>query len=302
MNNVMQHITLELTREISKSTLSVKKNDTNIRKVQVVLTNNGGMLPLENVVMAVVKAKKPDGKNVWNDCVIQGNVISFTMTSQMINVAGDVTCEIEVTWIDQSMLTTPQFTIHVYDSINTGVESQNEYNGIVQALAETIENRELAESAMISALNSKASAESAADAAERSKNEVQSIKEEVEIDVRDLNKIKDDVEELKDETIQYKEAAKEQADKATDEAIKSEESKILAEASELSAENSKNAAHTSELAAQQSAAEALANKDAAETSAYNSARSAETATAQAERAAEAYRQASTLLDRVGYPV
>ena len=146
-NDITQHLTLELSREVSKSSLSVKKYDTNSRRVQVTLVNNGGVVKLQNVVMAIVKGTKPDGTKFWNDCMINGDNIWFMVTTQMINVAGDVECELEVTWKDESVLTTPTFNIHVYETVQTGVESQNEYNGIIQALAETINNREWAEAA-----------------------------------------------------------------------------------------------------------------------------------------------------------
>lgn len=166
-NDIAQHLTLELSREVSKSSLSVKKNDTNARRVQVTLTNNGGVVKLQNVVMAIVKAVKPDGTKIWNDCMINGDNIWFMVTTQMINVPGDVTCEIEVTWKDETLLTTPTFNMHVFDTITTGVESQNEYNGIIQALAETINNREWSEAA---ANGSRISEEKSGQYAENSNN------------------------------------------------------------------------------------------------------------------------------------
>lgn len=133
-NDVIEHITLELKREKYKHTISAKKNDTNVRRVQAIITDNGAIVELDLVAMAVVKAIKPDGTHIYNDCTISGNTIWFVMTQQMIAAAGDVTCEIEITWADNTMVSTPTFTIHVYDTVQTGVESTNEYNGIVQAL------------------------------------------------------------------------------------------------------------------------------------------------------------------------
>lgn len=158
-NDITQHITLELSRPTNKSSLSVKKYDTNSRRVQISLTNNGGLVKLENVVMAIIKGTKPDGKVFWNDCTIVGDTIWAMVTTQMINVPGDVVCEVELTWKDETQLTSPQFYIHVYDTINTGAESQNEYNGIIQALAETINNREDSEKAQAKAETAQAAAE-----------------------------------------------------------------------------------------------------------------------------------------------
>lgn len=144
-NDITQHITLELSRPTSKSIVAVKKNDTNSRRVQVTLTNNGGMVNLQEVVIAVVKGIKPDGNVFYNDCTIVGDTIWFVVTTQMINVNGDVPCELEITWKDETTLTTPTFNIHVYDTLNTGEESLNEYKAATQILADTINNREKSE-------------------------------------------------------------------------------------------------------------------------------------------------------------
>jgi len=156
-NDVIEHITLELKREKYKHTISAKKNDTNVRRVQAIITDNGAIVELDLVALAVVKAIKPDGTRIYNDCAISGNTIWFTMTQQMLAAPGDVTCEIEITWADMTVVSTPTFTVHVYDTLNTGVESTNEYNGIIQALAR-------AESAETTATNKAGEATSSATA------------------------------------------------------------------------------------------------------------------------------------------
>lgn len=84
----------------------------------------------------------------------------------MINVAGDVKCELQITWKDMGELVTPEFTIHVYETMQTGIESLNEYNGIIQALAETINNREEAQEANRLAQEAQEAAEEAAESSE----------------------------------------------------------------------------------------------------------------------------------------
>ena len=166
-NDVIEHITLELKREKYKHTISAKKNDTNARRVQAIITDNGTIVELDDVAMAVVKAIKPDGTHIYNDCTISGNTIWFVMTQQMIAAAGDVTCEIEITWEDNTVISTPTFTIHVYDTVRTGVESTNEYNGIIQAMNEAVQSKNMAaiseENAEASALSASESASAAAD-------------------------------------------------------------------------------------------------------------------------------------------
>jgi len=164
--DITQHITLELNKPVDKAKICVKKNDTNSRRVQVTLTNNGGMVNLDNVVKAVVKGRKADGRTFYNDCTVVGDTIWFIITTQMINVAGQVECELEVTWLDETLVTTPAFYIQVYNTLNTGEQSQNEYTALTQMLAETINERQAAQLAQEAAENAQAMAELAKAAAE----------------------------------------------------------------------------------------------------------------------------------------
>ena len=165
-NDITQHITLELNKPVDKAKICVKKNDTNSRRVQVTLTNNGGMVNLDTVVVAVVKGRKPDGMTFYNDCTIVGDTIWFMVTTQMINVAGQVECELEVTWQDETLVTTPTFYIQVYNTQNAGEQSRSEYNAITQMLAETINERQAAQLAQEAAENAQAMATLAKAAAE----------------------------------------------------------------------------------------------------------------------------------------
>ena len=164
-NDIVQHISLELNKPVDKAKVFVKKNDTNSRRVQVTLTNNGGMIHLNNVVNAVVKGRKADGRTFYNYCSIIGDTIWFQITTQMINITGEVEAEIEVTWQDESLITTPKFYIIVTNTQYTGEESQNEYTALGQMLAETINERIAAQNAEEAAEDAQAAAESAQAAA-----------------------------------------------------------------------------------------------------------------------------------------
>jgi hypothetical protein len=153
-NDVIDHINLELSREKSKNTIACKKNDTALRRVQATVSNNGAIVNLEDVVYAVVKATKPDGTKIYNACTVSGDCLWFVVTTQMLTAPGDVICELEITWLDGATITTPTFTIHVYNTIYTGAESQNEYNGLTQAVAEAVSAKISAETSEANALNS----------------------------------------------------------------------------------------------------------------------------------------------------
>lgn len=180
-NDIVQHITLELNKPVDKAKICVKKNDTNSRRVQVTLTNNGGMVNLDTVVKAVVKGKKPDGMTFYNDCTIVGDTIWFMVTTQMINVTGQVECELEVTWQDETLITTPTFYLKVYDSLNTGEQSQNEYTALTQMYAEVVNERIAAQDARTAAEEAQQAAENAQSAAELAQNAAETSEHNAEL-------------------------------------------------------------------------------------------------------------------------
>ena len=205
-NDIVQHISLELNKPVDKAKVFVKKNDTNSRRVQVTLTNNGGMVHLNNVVNAVVKGRKADGRTFYNYCSIIGDTIWFQITTQMINITGEVEAEIEVTWQDESLITTPKFYIIVTNTQYTSEESQNEYTALGQMLAETINERIAAQSAEEAAEDAQAAAESAQAAAENAKtaainaSQTALAAEQITIDTKDyvVNYVQEFIQDLED--------------------------------------------------------------------------------------------------------
>lgn len=84
---------------------------------------------LENLVFAEILIKKPDGNECDNPMIRNGNELWYTLRSQDINVAGECRCNIMLTFSDCSILTTPEFSIMVYNQVinQEGLKSQNEY-------------------------------------------------------------------------------------------------------------------------------------------------------------------------------
>lgn len=157
-NNVINNIRLDLNKEMQRVSVSVRKNDTTTRRLDITLVDHGKVVSLENASIALLMAEKPDGRQLYNDCVINGDEIQYTLTTQTINVVGEVKCQVQVTYSDGSMLTSPIFLIAVYSPMvnDTVVESMNEYEAVSQFVVQA------EQSALQSAASARDSATSAA--------------------------------------------------------------------------------------------------------------------------------------------
>lgn len=132
-------LTLEMTTLNSQATVHIKKNDTK-NKLVVSLSENGKPYKLSKNVYAAFVGKKPDGKIVFNDCDIVGNTITYTITAQTSVVAGIVACEIRLYDINDNLLTSPNFTVVVdetiYNADDVQIESENEINVLDSLISE----------------------------------------------------------------------------------------------------------------------------------------------------------------------
>lgn len=171
-NDVINNIRLDINKEMQRVSVSVRKNDTKTRRLDVTLVDHGTVVSLENVSTAILMAEKPDGTQLYNDCVMVGDEIQYTITTQTINIIGEVRCQIQVTYFDGSVITSPEFVIAVYEKAVTdeAVESLNEYSAIAQLVAQAEESEENAEAAAESAQAAQTEAESAQSAAETAQN------------------------------------------------------------------------------------------------------------------------------------
>lgn len=165
MRDVTEKIILDLDRKTMNHSVSMKLGDTKTRELCITLKNCGVVYPLDGTLFAIIKAIKPDGTKVYNDCVIRGNEIRYTVKNQVIAMEGVVTCELELYGSDGSLLTSPQFYIEVYKDLfsDNVVESENEYSGIQEAL-------KICQEAQSASCDAKVAAENAKDAAEESKD------------------------------------------------------------------------------------------------------------------------------------
>ena len=172
MNDVVNSIKLEMARPVQRQSVSIRCGDTNSRQIRFTLAKNGTVYDLTNAVFAVVKGKKPDNTEFFNDCVISGNEVFYNVTSQTVVTAGEVLCELEIAFDDGSKITSPEFVIYVYQTQSEyGAESKNEYKGILAALSVATQASNDAVSAQTAARNYSDKAENSAAAAADSASE-----------------------------------------------------------------------------------------------------------------------------------
>lgn len=169
MSGVVNSIRLEMAKPVQRQSISVRCGDTNSRQVRFTLAKNGTVYDLSKAVFAVVKGKKPDNTEFFNDCQISGNEVFYNITTQTMAVAGEVLCELEVAFSDGSKITSPEFVIYVYQTQSEyGAESQNEYQGILAALSVATQAENDAKSAQTAARTYAERAENYAGAAAES--------------------------------------------------------------------------------------------------------------------------------------
>lgn len=134
--------------------INAKRYDNNSRKIYATCYNQGSILNINSSKhSAYIKYQKADGHFVFNFCAInsRGQII-VELTEQMLAVAGICSADLvivekgnaivdistgEIITIDKSsIISTMVFRVNVYESTidNSGVESLDEYSGIINLL------------------------------------------------------------------------------------------------------------------------------------------------------------------------
>lgn len=138
--------TLDIHGVVSQISFPVSLNDT-ARSLLISLTDGGKPYEITDGCRAVFAALKPDGTCLFNDCIIVGNkVIRYDFTPQTASVKGKVDCEVRLYGVDGNLVTSPRFTIVVYEGLlDERILSEDEKT--------TVDNMVLAEQARIAAEN-----------------------------------------------------------------------------------------------------------------------------------------------------
>lgn len=165
MRNSVYRISLEMHDTASQALLNVKKNDSS-RQVRISITDSGKPYKIEDGCTAKFRAKKPDGTILYNNCIIENDVIIYDLTNQTSAAAGLVDCEITLYGADFKQITSPRFAIYVDNTLysDSEVESKDEFTALVTA-------EKTAVSAAQSAKEAETNANQSALLAEQYKNE-----------------------------------------------------------------------------------------------------------------------------------
>lgn len=136
MNNAEYSFTLDLQSIQSQITLEVNSGDT-ARRLLIVLTNGGKTHKLGEGSMAVISAKKSNGKYLFNKCSIvnDNTTIRYDFTTATTDTPGIMQCEVLIADPNEKTIISPRFTMVVDNLINDDVISEDENNFIVQAVA-----------------------------------------------------------------------------------------------------------------------------------------------------------------------
>lgn len=99
-------------------------------------------MELKDTYSARIYAVKPDKKEVYNDCVINGNTVETELTSQLLAEIGGVGCQIRITNEEAKAVSSFPFTLDVKKSLmsSSAIESSNEFSALDQALNNTKES------------------------------------------------------------------------------------------------------------------------------------------------------------------
>ena len=129
---------LDIHEDHSNVCLNVKKGDTNSRKLYITLMENGNPYEISEDCYAVFTATKPDGKLLYNDCVIEDDTIIYELTPQTTAASGVMDCEIQLYGADDALLTSPKFIIVVDDTVydtENEIVSSDEYKALLELVS-----------------------------------------------------------------------------------------------------------------------------------------------------------------------
>lgn len=108
--SVTNHIiTLDLLKPSCQSIVYLTTGNSNVHRLIFNLCSGSKPVDITPLV-AVLYAQKPDGSQIYNDCVIENSRISFDIPEAMLDTAGKTECELQIATAD-SVIITPKFIV-----------------------------------------------------------------------------------------------------------------------------------------------------------------------------------------------
>lgn len=139
MSYSYSYFNLDITKSVSQVSISVRETDSVSRKLCISLSNGSEPFEIPDNCVAVFMAEKPDGTQIFNDCIITSkNTIEHIITPNTLSTIGTVPCSIIIYGADNKAIASPSFRIIVYAlPYDIGeVESTSEFTALTQALSE----------------------------------------------------------------------------------------------------------------------------------------------------------------------
>lgn len=185
-NRVIQKISLDVSRAGIPPRVFAKQGDNNLRVVAASLYDNGKAYTVPSGYKANIRAKKPDGKSIYNPAEeVTQNVVYITLTQQILAADGIVTADIEITDGSNTIKTERwQICVEAAACNDSDVGSTDEAKTIQQLVAD-------AEASKTAAANSAEEAKAAAGKAAEDAKKV--IGEDVTEKLENMQKIQQDV-------------------------------------------------------------------------------------------------------------
>lgn len=270
-NDSIDNLRLDLNKKSVRGVIYVRVGDTRARTVHITLTSNGKVVDLSDAAICEILIRKPDGSQndqatINEQAMVQyGNELQYTFRTQDINVPGECHCQVMVTFKDGAVVTSPDFSVMVYEKeVSQEYEqSTNEYSAITQQLIDVIELRnqtavdaERAETARENIEDIEASCEVAKGQVEELTNRAETAAQSAEASAQSAADDLQATQNYRNEALNYKEATdinKQAVDDKAEEILSYE---YQAQQYALSAEASATSASASESSAQTSAASA----------------------------------------------
>ena len=112
--------------------------DVGEKVLQISLTKGDAPYEPPQDSIAVLYTQKPDGTFGMYDCSIAGNVVTVSPSQQVLSVAGNVRCQIEIIRSNNSLLYCPEFILSVAQAVQqeSGVESSDEFATLERLIVE----------------------------------------------------------------------------------------------------------------------------------------------------------------------
>jgi len=142
MQPIIYKMRLDVAKPGNQASIYTKQSDINSRKIMIFLYNGSVPIYWDTRLGVVLRAIKPDGTLIFDDCVKAGNTFEFVIPPQVTAAAGTVECELMV-YYNGTLTYSPKFSIYVEEPIyaDDRISSTSEFSALMRALFDADEYR-----------------------------------------------------------------------------------------------------------------------------------------------------------------